>query len=250
MGLDRIVEHGSNAIGSSADQADLEEVRLRLNGVLAQEHGVAAWLRALPTQARIVVAGIAIALAVVLPRLFISVDQGPSRWTGPAAVPAAVYATVLMALLWNALLPLHRPRSRVVEIVLVVAGVLIPFGLVDFAPGGACGLLRHLGYCFFIGSAVGWGLLLLLRALDRGDHQDRIVVWLGVGVASLATNLGLQFDCPETGAIHRLTCHATIGLALGLQYWALLRLHERFWAPATPTIAQRIATGRPPPQPR
>ncbi len=26
-------------------------------------------------------------------------------------------------------------------------------------------------------------------------------------MASLATNLALQFDCPETGAMHRLACH-------------------------------------------
>jgi hypothetical protein len=47
-----------------------------------------------------------------------------------------------------------------------------------------------------------------------------------VGVASLATNLALQFDCPETGAAHRLACHATIGVALGLQYLAFVRWHE------------------------
>ena len=227
MGSNRIVVRETSPIGPEAEQADLEAIHMRLHGALAQERGVAATLRALPTQVRISVAGIAVALAVVLPRLFVSVGQGPSRWSGPAAVPAALYGTLLVALLWNALWPLHRPRSRVVEIVLVGAGLLIPFGLVDFAPGGACGLLRHLGYCFFIGSAVGWALLLLLRVLDRGDHQDRIVVWLAVGVASLATNLGLQFDCPETGAMHRLTCHATIGLALGLQYWAVIRWRER-----------------------
>jgi hypothetical protein len=106
------------------------------------------------------------------------------------------------------------------------AGLVTPFALVDLAPGGACGLLRHLGYCFFIGTAAGWGLILLLRALDRGGHQDRLAMWLAVGVASLATNLALQFDCPDTGAAHRFTCHATIGAALGLQYLAVVRFCE------------------------
>jgi hypothetical protein len=209
-----------------SDELQLDEVRLRLHAAIAQEHGFAARLRALPTQGRIGIAVVAVGLTVVLPRLLGHFNRGPSPWTAPAAAPALVYAAILIALLWSSLWPLQLTRSRFVDVALVGAGLLAPFGLVDFAPGGACGLVGHVGYCFFIGTAVGWALVLLLRALDRGGHQDHTAAWLSVGVASLATNLVLHFDCPETGAAHRLVCHATIGATLGLQYLALVRWRE------------------------
>ena len=211
---------------------ELEEAHVRLRAALERERGMAAYLRALPTQGRIAIAAVAIGLTLVLPRLFVHVHVAPVhvdaalRWRAPAARSAIVYGSVLVALLWTCLWPFQRPRSQFLDVALVAAGLATPFALVDFAPGGACGVLRHLGYCFFVGTAVGWGLLFLLRALDRGDHEDRTVAWLAVGVASLATNLALQFDCPDTGAMHRLTCHATIGLALGLQYLGILHWRE------------------------
>jgi len=207
-------------------EIDLDEVRASLQVAISREHGLASWLRELPTQSRIGVALLAVGLTVLVPRVFVHVD-GVSRWGASVAAPASICATILLALLWSALRPLQLPRIPQLDFVLIGAGLVAPFGLVDLAPGGACGLLRHLGYCFFIGTAVGWGLLWLLRALDRGDHQDRTVVWLAVGVAGLATNLALQFDCPETGAMHRLACHATIGVSLGLQYLLVVRLRER-----------------------
>jgi hypothetical protein len=208
------------------DQPQLDEVQQRLRAAIAQERGLTARLRALPTQGRIGIAVVAVALTVVLPRLLGHFNRGPSPWTAPAAAPALVYAAILIALLWSSLWPLQLTRSRFVDVALVSAGLLAPFGLVDFAPGGACGLLGHLGYCFFIGTAVGWALVLLLRVLDRGGHQDHTAAWLSVGVASLATNLVLHFDCPDTRAPHRLACHATIGVALGLQYLAFVRWRE------------------------
>jgi hypothetical protein len=206
------------------DELQLDEARSRLRAAIAQEHGLTGRLRALPTQGRIGIAVVAVALTVVLPRLLDHFNRGPL--TAPAAAPALVYAAILIALLWSSLWPLQLTRSRFVDVALVSAGLLAPFGLVDFAPGGACGLLGHLGYCFFIGTAVGWALVLLLRALDRGGHQDHTAAWLSVGVASLATNLVLHFDCPDTRAPHRLACHATIGVALGLQYLAFVRWRE------------------------
>ncbi len=205
---------------------DFDDARQHLHTALARERGVAGALRALPTQARMGVAVVAVAATVLIPRLFVHFDRGAGHWTAPAAAPALVYAAILIALLRSSLWPLHLTRSRFVDVVLVTAGLVTPFGLVDLAPGGACGLLGHLGYCFFIGSAVGWSLVLLLRALDRGGHEDRTAALLAVGVASLATNLALQFDCPETGAAHRFTCHATIGLSLGLQYLAAIRWRD------------------------
>jgi hypothetical protein len=205
---------------------ELDATYRNVKGALAREQGVVGWLRALPTEARIGVALVAVACTVLLPRLFVHVDRGESRWTAPTAAPALVYAAILVALLWASLWPLQLTRSRLVDFVLVGAGLAAPFGLVDLPPGGACGLLRHIGYCFFIGTAIGWALVLLLRALDRGGHQDSMAAWLAVGVASLATNWALQFDCPETGAAHRFACHATIGVALGLQYLGVLRWRE------------------------
>lgn len=226
MASQPIGERGANGTWLVSDELQVDEVHLRVRAAIAQEHGLAARLRALPTQGRIGIAVVAVALTVLLPRLLGHFDRGPSRWSAPAAAPALVYAAILIALLWSSLWPLQRTRSRFVEVALVGGGLLAPFGLVDFAPGGACGLLGHLGYCFFIGTAVGWTLVLLLRALDRGGHQDRAAAWLSVGVASLATNLALQFDCPHTGAPHRFACHATIGVALGLQYLAFIRWRE------------------------
>jgi hypothetical protein len=226
MASQPIGEYEASGTWLVSDEMQLDEVRLRLRAAIAQERGLAARLRALPTQGRVSIAVVAVALTVVLPRVLGPFDRGPSRWTAPAAAPALVYAAILIALLWSSLWPLQRTRSRFVDVALVGAGLLAPFGLVDFAPGGACGLLGHLGYCFFIGTAVGWTLVLLLRALDRGGHRDHTAAWLSVGVASLATNLALQFDCPETGAPHRFACHATIGVALGLQYLAFIRWRE------------------------
>ncbi len=208
------------------DEPRLNEVRLRLDATIEHEHGIAGSLRALPTQGRIAIAVVAVALTVVLPRLLGHLSYGPSPWTAPAAAPALIYAAILVALLWSSLWPLQATRSRFVDVALVSAGLLTPFGLVDFAPGGACGVIGHIGYCFFIGTAVGWALVLLLRALDRAGHQDHTAAWLAVGVASLTSNLVLHFDCPESGAAHRLACHATIGVGLGLQYLALVRWRE------------------------
>jgi hypothetical protein len=226
MGSQAVREREESGTWLVNDEPQLDEARLRLRAAIAQEHGLTARLRALPTQGRIGIAVVAVGLTVVLPRLLGHFNHGPSPWTAPAAAPALVYAAILIALLWSSLWPLQLTRSRFVDVALVSAGLLAPFGLVDFAPGGACGLVGHVGYCFLIGTAVGWALVLLLRALDRGGHQDHTAAWLAVGVASLATNLVLHFDCPETGAAHRLVCHATIGGALGLQYLALVRWRE------------------------
>ena len=64
---------------------------------------------------------------------------------------------------------------------------------------------------------------LVLRSLDRAAHDTSLGALTAVALATLAINFALHFDCPATDGLHRLTCHATIGVALVIQYFVARR---------------------------
>jgi hypothetical protein len=202
---------------SDPPQAYLEEVRVRVWGAIDRERGPVAWSRSLSTPRRMAIVAGAILLAVLVPRVFVAPSPDAAHLRSGGVVVAVLYAAMLFALVRAALAPLQAlviaPPAWV-----VAAGLVAPFAMCTLAPGGSVGPIGHVGYCFFIGLGVGWALILLLRGLDRGAHQDGVVAGLAVCVAGLAASFRLQFDCTESGAMHRLLCHATIGGALLLQY--------------------------------
>jgi hypothetical protein len=170
------------------------------------------------------VAVLAFLVIGLVPLLFVHLDPNTSRRGLAPAISAATYVILLFIIVRSALRPLQAPTSAsLADMILAGLGLVLPFVLAGAAPGGNVAL-RRFGFCFFIGMAAGWALLTLLRALDRGAHQSRSAAWLAVAGAGLATNFALHFDCPETGALHRLFCHATVGLALALQYMLAIRL--------------------------
>lgn len=212
---------------SGPPDADLQEVHARVRAAIARERGPVAWLRSLSTPRRLAVVGGAIAFAVGLPRVLVAPSAEASHPQLGSAAVAMLYAIMLFVVVRRALAPAHAAENGQAPW-LLGAALVAPFAMCTFAPGGAIGPLSHVGTCFFIGVAVGWSLILLLRALDRGAHEDATVAGLAAGVAGLTASFGLQFDCSESGALHRLLCHATVGVALFLQYALARWLGARF----------------------
>jgi hypothetical protein len=187
---------------------DLEPMLERIRGAIARERSVVGRLRALPTGTR---ALIAVALSV-LPLAFFFAHRIPPDRTATLEA-SALFGTMLVAAAVVSLWPLQRDESRFGSMAVVVAGFLLPFAMAPLGPGGGAGPIGEFG-CFLAGTAVGCGLIVALRWLDRTAHRSATHRLAAIAVAGVATNFALHFACRYTGALHRMVGHATIGLEL------------------------------------
>lgn len=218
------VDGGRTEAEAEANASELELVRQRLFAVLERERGFHATLRALPTRTRRALGVLGITLALVLPLPFVDRRTLATSIAAGTLLAAGAYLVVLGVLTWSLLRPLYV--SAALGRWLGALGVTIPFLLSGLPPGGTDEPLQRLGYCFFIGTAAGAGLIVLFRLLDRELHRERGSAWLAVGIAAATANLGLHFECTGRGLYHRLLCHAPVGVALALLYLAWFNRRE------------------------
>jgi hypothetical protein len=200
-----------------AATADLAAIHARVRRSIATERGIVARLRALPTGRRIAIGVAGVGLMVLVPLALVHPRRGFDGWGMRSAIFVGAYVLLLVVGLRAALRPMQVRASAKRDAAVVAMAFVAPLALARIAPGVPVEPFP-VGYCFFIGTAAGWGLLLLLRALDRSGHRDRGALWLALGVVGLAANLALQLDCLSSDLVHRIVCHSTIGFGIAAQY--------------------------------
>jgi hypothetical protein len=209
---------------------ELERLLGAVHGRVAAERGMVAWLRSRSTPMRVVIAiGAVVALCIsqlVKPR----VDFGVYP-TAAMLLEVALYGLMVGAILPLALRRIHIPAiARPMPLALVGAALLLPFVLAlrpavhqahsASLAGVGAELLPRAAKCFVYGGVFAAVMLLLVWALDRGEHRSVLVAALGAALAGLAGNVALHLHCPITHPEHLLLGHATVGLVLVSAYTA------------------------------
>jgi hypothetical protein len=208
---------------SSPDAAYLQGVLAEVHGAIDRERGAVARLRELSTPRRMAVAIFAMAAIFIVPRAFVHLSAAQRAYSHDALLVAVAYLAFLFFLILAALRPVQKLEQRPLAITLALAALALPFVLANYGPGAEAAPLTRFGYCFFIGTAVGWVMIVLLRLLDRAAHDTSLGALTAVALATLAANFALHFDCPATDGLHRFTCHATVGVGLLIQYFVARR---------------------------
>ena len=195
---------------------DLDRMQAELQGQLARERGIAAWLRSRPTPVRATLAGLVLGLLVVTtmllwPRPDYTVYP-PARMLLALAPIAGLLAVELVLVMWPLQLP-AAPRwlvnAALIGPPLVLAGLYaLPPAHTDhprsLVPDGFGSMLAGTVRCLVVGSLLGAGVFALFRALDRGGARRRLLMAAGAG---LAANLLLQLHCAVTAPSHLLIGH-------------------------------------------
>jgi hypothetical protein len=208
------------------DLAFPAELLSAVESAVQDETGFVAWLRALPTPARLLTGlGAAVIFAIGMASVRPRWSFGPMPIERVALVLGVL--SVLTALLLRfALWPLQvaTPSSRTMRGSLVAA-VLLPiyFALTPpnpeavglDAPGMAAATLG----CFLFGALPGVLLVLTLRALDRNAHRALDVALLAAACGGVAGNAALELHCPSVAPLHLLLGHATVGVVLVAVYF-------------------------------
>jgi hypothetical protein len=194
-----------------------------VEAAVAEERGLAAWLRNLPTAVRLFIgADVAVALVAIMALGW------PRSAYGSMPVERAVLAVTVMGLLYalvlrQALRPLHAaPANRAFVATVFAAGLLLPVLFALFPAEGpgdsAFDAVRTAAACFWFGTVPGALLVVALRLLDRGAHSVGDVALLAAVGGGLVGNAALELHCPSTAPLHLLLGHATVGVALVLFY--------------------------------
>ncbi len=200
----------------------------QLEGRMASETGVRAWLRSRPTNLR----GMFVVLAVLLVVLFGGIaKQRPDFAQYPTERIALVLVVYFIAIVIAASreLSLSTRRGELLDHpVLLIGGLGLPF-LVAFLP--ATEASRHFGPegalgCFTYGALLTVPVGLLLWAFDRDDRPSLRTVGLSAVALGLSANLVLELHCPSGNVFHVLLGHASIGLAW-LAAWFFARRFSR-----------------------
>lgn len=196
---------------------DLDGMFAELQGRVAEERGLGAWLRSRPTPARIALAATATLVAMaglglILPgRDLASVPPVPGVGSLGASVAVALGAVVV------ALWPLHRARPpRAVGAALLTLAVGIPVLAALWPPPPSAIVASQAGgllalKCFGLGSLTALPVLLVVRGADRAPWGVSVV--LAGAAAGLAGTAGLALGCPHSHPLHLLLGHATVAAA-------------------------------------
>lgn len=212
-----------------------DELFAAVEASVAEEHGLAARLRALSTRQRLLVA---VAWAVLL--VAATATAMPRGRYGPVPVTRTVLvitvlATLLAITIRLGLRPVQaappRPRTLLASF---LAGLLAPlvFALLpSSAPvvtaGAGVGPATAMLVCFALGVVPGVLVVLALRGLDRLGHGSTDTALLAAAAGGLVGNAGLELHCPITEPAHLLLGHATVGFALALGYALVIRRRTR-----------------------
>jgi hypothetical protein len=219
-----VCRHERHDVGAPAtDAASFDRVAAEL----AEERGVVATLRSLPTRTRglaaaVVGAGLAVLAGALFPPNSAGAPAGARR-----IVAFTAFATTFAALVRLALRPLHvAPPSNTVTRVAVIAafGLPILLAFLPVPPDLRVTEAPHHSHaaaafgCFALGAAAGALLVAALRALDRGAHAARRSAIFAAAAGGLAGNLALALHCSINSIEHLLLGHATVVLALVFGY--------------------------------
>jgi hypothetical protein len=198
---------------NATDARDIDDASRATERALARERGIRAWLRSRPTRWR---AGFVLAIAALFVTLFSAASPRVDLGVYPSwriALCAAVYALALGALVWRALLPLHRLPAAGHDRVWLALGLALPFMLAALPPVQLSAPVSTVGQgdnCVGYGVLLGVLFALALRAVDRDLRPGLHGRWLALAGASLTANVALLFHCPITRPMHAWVVHASI----------------------------------------
>jgi hypothetical protein len=188
----------------------------RVAGLLAEERGLRATLRALPTWKRVV---LMCAAAALLPALQIWLRPSPGRgdWVAPFAAAFLMVCAVSLAS------ARATPRWQKLGVLAVSAGLPALLWAVTATDEGA---LASPGLCFAYGGAFSLPLLGLFVLLERRERLGPLDAALLAGALGLVAAIVLEYHCSNSDRGHLLAGHASIGwafvaVALG---WTQLRI--------------------------
>jgi hypothetical protein len=216
------------AVNEPAAEPSAEDTR-SVESALGRERGLRAWLRSRSTAGRraavlSVVVLLTGGLAIVAPRVDLAVYPA---WR--IALLAAVYGLALTALVWRALLPLHRVPARGRDRALLTLGITLPFLIAALPPAQLRAPVSMAGQghdCIAFGMLFGLLFALALHAVDRDLRPGVHARWLALAGASLSANVALLFHCPVARPAHGVIVHASMvpfALLLVLMLAAALR---------------------------
>lgn len=197
--------------------APWDELWARVEGSLAEERGLRAWLRSRPTGVRValvcgVVATLAVAHGVWARRSDWQLPPGGALLFVAAVVVLAIgmCVRVVLAPLSRSFRPFTARASAVLLLIPVLAAVApeLRFGVADGGPAAAS--LGAAAGCFVYGGVLALGVCAALWCVDRGELSFvRLVP--AVVCAGLAAHLILQIHCANDHPTHLLLGHASIG---------------------------------------
>jgi hypothetical protein len=201
-----------------------------------RERSTRATMRSWSRPARLAVVAAAIAVVAGIFVLFLARADLPLYPGLRFGFLAGGYAAMALVAAWHSLRPLWLPPApRATIAALFVAAIALPFvaALLPELPTyskHAPSVHMHVRWmfgCWATGSAAGLVVLLVARALDRGDHRGRDPALLAALAASMVGLLALHVECTINFRIHLMIAHATLPLLfLGLARW-LWRARDR-----------------------
>jgi hypothetical protein len=219
----RLAGHAREA--ARASESDVVPDFSRVQEAILAERSAAGWLRSRTTLARVSLllsAVLGVALFQLLWFRRADFDLYP---TTPFLVVIAAFSLLIGLALAACVRPLHEPRLSAWSLRgLIGGGLVMPLLLYAGQPvhashpssiaGAGPDLLPRAGACFLYGFLLVLPVLVLARAVDRGEHRiGRAALCAGLA-AGLTGNLALHLHCPITHAGHLLLGHASLVLVL------------------------------------
>jgi hypothetical protein len=206
---------------------DLRPLQARVKNLLAEERGLIASLRSLPTHQRV---SLVLALSVLVTVGALLLTPRGDLAAYPAArmaITLAILFTVTAFASWRLLRPLHLPPPRRAgSTVLLVGGMLMPFvmsvlplGHIGHPPGLGAEFVFGCMRCLLFGGALGLPVLILALTMRRAAVDGAAVAALAGVAAGLTGNLVLQVHCPITDQAHLLGGHALLLVVLAAAAW-------------------------------
>lgn len=208
---------------------NLDQLHAELQGKIAAERGIGAWLRSRPTPVRAMLAGLVLSLVVIVTMgswLRPDFDVYPQgRMLAVLTSIAGLIAVELVLVLWPLQLPAAPRWLMVAAVVGAPLGLLFWYGAPpahtdhprSMAPSGAAALLTGAARCLVVGSAVAAGVYALIRGLDRGGTNRLLLM---AACAGLSANLMLQLHCPMTHPGHLVIGHlGVVAVCFGVAAW-------------------------------
>jgi hypothetical protein len=214
------------------DAHDIGHAALDLQHAMARERGVLAWLRSRSTRWR---AGLVLAVATLFVALFSATAPRVDLAVYPTwriALLAAVYALALGALVWRALLPMHRLPAAGRDGGWLALGLALPFLLATLPPAELHAPVSTVGHgenCIGYGVLLGIVFALALRVVDRDSRPGVHGRWLALAGASLTANVALLFHCPIERPLHTSVVHGSIVPAALLAVLLLAAAARKLW---------------------
>jgi hypothetical protein len=203
--------------------SDLADLFASVQTDIAQERGLAAWLRSRPTALRmsmafgcVVALGAATGLGWLRPDIAVYPMARMVMVLATMALLIALGVGLVLRSLQRAALPSWASGATIAAAVLAllafyslpIAHEAHPSSLQ--APGVAA-LLARARPCVIVGLLLGAAVFAALRALDRGGARRSL---LRAAAAGLCANLVLQLHCPNTAPMHLLAGHFAVLVVL------------------------------------